>query len=235
MSTSLVPSQRKEEAPSVTPSLQGDNEHMDVARSLLFFAAPRDAGILSDENTMNGTDKEAQDSTLASASSPSSRVRKVTEDTDTGNEALKEDSSEGLECRKGTALDERRSSVDEPAGLQQQPDDLCQEEGVSGYPTIMVYKDGKEEPYNGGRGFDDLLEFIETNLAVGCDVKKPETCSERAQKYISKWRAKEPAEIQKEMGRLGNIVKKDMAPNLKTWLRERLGILQDIAPASDEL
>jgi hypothetical protein len=36
-------------------------------------------------------------------------------------------------------------------------EELCQEVGVQGYPTIKVYRDGIEEEYEGPRSFEGLL------------------------------------------------------------------------------
>ncbi|XP_055303776.1 thioredoxin domain-containing protein 5 [Sitodiplosis mosellana] len=39
--------------------------------------------------------------------------------------------------------------------------DLCNEQGVDGFPTIFLYKNGeKVEEYNGNRMLDDLFEFV---------------------------------------------------------------------------
>jgi hypothetical protein len=65
--------------------------------------------------------------------------------------------------------------------------DLCQENGVSGYPTIKYYQDGVEHKYEGGRGFDDLLKFTKETLEQACDVGNlKETCNEKAQGYAEK-------------------------------------------------
>lgn len=39
--------------------------------------------------------------------------------------------------------------------------DLCNEQGVDGFPTIFIYKNGEKlEEYNGSRSLDDLFEFV---------------------------------------------------------------------------
>lgn len=39
--------------------------------------------------------------------------------------------------------------------------DLCNEQGVDGFPTIFIYKNGEKlEEYNGSRSLDDLYEFV---------------------------------------------------------------------------
>merc|ERR1719183_1113074 len=45
--------------------------------------------------------------------------------------------------------------------------DVCEKQGVSGYPTIKYWtKDSREgKDYQGGRDIDGLKEFVEENLA----------------------------------------------------------------------
>ena len=46
--------------------------------------------------------------------------------------------------------------------------DLCQQYGVSGYPTLKYFKDGSREgqDYKGGRGLDELESFVAEELNV---------------------------------------------------------------------
>merc|ERR1719191_2510156 len=59
--------------------------------------------------------------------------------------------------------------------------DLCGKHGVEGFPTIKVFKKGKKngEPYNGGRDFNSLKKFVETNLNTGpsCSLEAKDECS----------------------------------------------------------
>lgn len=41
---------------------------------------------------------------------------------------------------------------------------LCQQHGVGSYPTIKYGDPDKLQDYSGGRGFDDLKTFADTNL-----------------------------------------------------------------------
>jgi protein disulfide-isomerase-like protein len=111
-------------------------------------------------------------------------------------------------------------------------EELCKEVGVSGYPTIKVYKDGEVSDYNGGRTLEDLTKYVETELATPCDITKlAETCSEKAAPYTEKWKAKDVEAIKKELGRLYGLAGKSMTADLKAWLRERVAILNQLAPA----
>lgn len=114
-------------------------------------------------------------------------------------------------------------------------DDLCSENGVAGYPTIKVFKDGEVSDYSGGRSFDDLIEYVDAELAAKCDVNNlSDTCSERAVKFAEKWKVKETSDQEKEIKRLSGMSNKSMKAELKGWLRERLHILQQLAPSKSE-
>jgi protein disulfide-isomerase-like protein len=110
-------------------------------------------------------------------------------------------------------------------------DELCQSNEVQGYPTIKVYKDGAVEDYSGGRGFDDLMEYVDSNLAAKCDIAKiDENCSSKAPAYVEKWKGKDVLDIHKESQRLTSMLGQPMSKDLKAWLRERISILGQLAP-----
>lgn len=111
---------------------------------------------------------------------------------------------------------------------------LCSSVGVSGYPTIKVYKDGAVTDYTGGRTVEGLTEYVDAELATKCDIAKvSETCSQKAAPYLAKWKAKDAAAVQKEIERLTAMSGKSMTGELKGWFRERLAILQQLAPAPE--
>ena len=44
---------------------------------------------------------------------------------------------------------------------------LCNTEGVNGFPTLNIYRDGeKVEEYNGKRGLDQLAAFVDKHAAA---------------------------------------------------------------------
>lgn len=95
-------------------------------------------------------------------------------------------------------------------------DNLCNENDISGYPTIKVYKNGEEEKYTGPRTFDHLAAYVDVELAAKCDLEDIEnTCDEKAQEYITKWKAKDADAISKEFQRLINMQGKSMEKTLK--------------------
>merc|ERR1711879_75883 len=44
--------------------------------------------------------------------------------------------------------------------------DLCDKNGVRGYPTIKYGDPGDLKDYNGGRTYDDLKKFADENLPI---------------------------------------------------------------------
>jgi len=61
---------------------------------------------------------------------------------------------------------------------------LCEKHGVSGYPTIKYGDPGDLKAYEGGRTFDDLKKFAETNLGPSCDPDHLDLCKEDAKQKI---------------------------------------------------
>jgi len=53
----------------------------------------------------------------------------------------------------------------------------CDEVGVRGYPTIKYGDPNDLQDYKGGRDFDALKKFAETELGPGCGVDTKENCS----------------------------------------------------------
>lgn len=61
---------------------------------------------------------------------------------------------------------------------------LCQEYGVSGYPTVKYFTSEGPQAYSGGRDLPSLKKFVEETLETKCDVNEPSNCSEKEQKFI---------------------------------------------------
>ena len=107
--------------------------------------------------------------------------------------------------------------------------ELCNDNGVSGYPTIKYFDAEGEHKYSGGRDFDALKKFVEDNLEAACSIENPEEgCSEREQKYITKWSAKKD-QAAAEVKRLEGNMKKKMKSGLKQWMGQRLNILKQLS------
>ncbi len=111
---------------------------------------------------------------------------------------------------------------------------LCSDYHTGGtYPTILVFPRGKDERphaelYQGGRGFDDLRKFVDQRLVLPCDIRNDqETCSAKAQVYISKWRAKDRQAQHAELVRLRSMAN-EMTYELSKWVSDRIQILHQL-------
>lgn len=111
--------------------------------------------------------------------------------------------------------------------------DLCQEYGVSGYPTIKYFTADTEEsgaPYQGGRDFASLKQHVEDKLSgPACMIDDTSACSEKEVKYINKMKTAGDEKIAKQIVRLTNMKGNKMKKDLKQWLFARLNILQQFA------
>lgn len=124
--------------------------------------------------------------------------------------------------------------------------DLCQQYGVSGYPTLKYFKDGSREgqDYKGGRGLDELESFVDEELNKKCIVGSEEemndeksNCSDKEKEYARKVRAQSNDERKAQMERLEKMKGGSMKPELKSWIFQRLHILnslETVGGASDE-
>ena len=109
--------------------------------------------------------------------------------------------------------------------------DLCGRFDVKGYPTIKYFTaetGASGEAYNGGRTYDALEKFTEENLSAKCTVEDQEGCSEKETKYIAKMQAKGADAVKAQLERLDKMKGDSMKPELKTWLLQRLAILEQL-------
>ena len=110
--------------------------------------------------------------------------------------------------------------------------DLCQQHGVSGYPTIKYYtpENGREgEKYAGGRDIESLKTFVADNLEGKCDITDLEgSCGEKEQKFYAKFSAKSSDEQKNEQDRLNRMKDSKMKPDQKKFLFQRLNILEQL-------
>merc|ERR1712100_323459 len=99
--------------------------------------------------------------------------------------------------------------------------DLCQKQGVQGYPRIKYWKDGEKKDYNSGRDFDSMKKFVADELETKCAVATQEGCTDEEKKFIDLRKAKD-----KEIARLTKMAAGGMKADLKQWLHQRLNILK---------
>eukprot|EP01126_Amoeba_proteus_P012640 TRINITY_DN1520_c0_g1_i2.p1 TRINITY_DN1520_c0_g1~~TRINITY_DN1520_c0_g1_i2.p1 ORF type:complete len:189 (+),score=30.84 TRINITY_DN1520_c0_g1_i2:69-635(+) len=104
---------------------------------------------------------------------------------------------------------------------------LCQKHGVSGYPTVKYFVDGKANDYEGPRDLTSLKSFTEENLAKACDVMNLVYCSEKEKAYIQTAKAN-PEKIKPQLDRLRGMQKSRVAPSLRLWMVQRINILSQL-------
>lgn len=108
---------------------------------------------------------------------------------------------------------------------------LCSDNGVSGYPTIKYFTDESGRSgydYSGGRDFDSLNSFVEDELFKECDVKTKEACSEKELKYLGKMHEQGKEKWDTEARRLEGLLSKPSSPDQKAWLSTRHKLLQQL-------
>jgi thioredoxin-like negative regulator of GroEL len=113
--------------------------------------------------------------------------------------------------------------------------DLCASNGVRGYPTIKVILDGQISPYEGGRSFEELYEFVDEHLAMHCIVERPEECDKKSQTYMKQWKDKKPEELEDELNRLDGLMERHVTYGLKRWMKDRSDILRQLLPIEEEV
>ena len=109
--------------------------------------------------------------------------------------------------------------------------DLCQEYGVQGYPTIKYFTsegDAKGEDYQGGRDLSALKTFVSETLEVKCLLADDAGCSDKEKEFMGKWKDKPKAEAEAQLARLQKMIGGTMAPDLKKWVAQRMGILKQL-------
>jgi len=72
---------------------------------------------------------------------------------------------------------------------------LCDANGVKGYPTLKYGDPSDLQDYQGGRTFDDLKTFVETNLKPMCSVKNIDLCDGEKKAQIETYLAMPKADL----------------------------------------
>merc|ERR1712174_54354 len=67
--------------------------------------------------------------------------------------------------------------------------ELCDQNGVKGYPTIKYGDPADLQDYNGGRDFDSLKKFAEENLGPQCGPTNLDLCDEKKRKKLEGYMA----------------------------------------------
>ncbi|CAJ1422766.1 unnamed protein product [Effrenium voratum] len=85
---------------------------------------------------------------------------------------------------------------------------FCGENGVQGYPTLKLWKDGRMQDYNGGRDFNSMKREVERKLEPrpACSLESKDACKaedlailEESEKMSKAERAAKIKEVQQEI------------------------------------
>jgi len=110
---------------------------------------------------------------------------------------------------------------------------LCSEMGVSGYPTIKYWKDGKANDYQSGRDAVSLKKHVKDNLEVACTISDPSGCTAKEVAFIGTAKALDSAAVTAQLNRLNGMKGNKMSSELKTWLFQRINILTQVAKSQE--
>merc|ERR1712032_485602 len=73
---------------------------------------------------------------------------------------------------------------------------LCEEVGIEGFPTIKWGDAANLEDYEGGREYDELMEFAKENLKPVCSPANLDLCDDDKKKEITELRALSTADLE---------------------------------------
>lgn len=111
--------------------------------------------------------------------------------------------------------------------------ELCEEVGVTGYPTIK-YGDASDKTklkvFSGGRDFDALKKFAEENLGPVCSPKALEVCDDEEKAQIEAASKKTAADLDKEIAKLS----KDFAETQKKFDKKKRKVDEKHSEFEDE-
>lgn len=74
---------------------------------------------------------------------------------------------------------------------------LCQKNGVQGYPSIKYGEPGKLKDYQGGRDFDSLKTFADSNLGPKCNAENLKLCKGKMKEAYEKYMKVDAKELEK--------------------------------------
>merc|ERR1719379_77380 len=89
--------------------------------------------------------------------------------------------------------------------------DLCEKHGVEGFPTIKYGNPDDLKSYEGGRSYDDLKSFAESNLGPQCGPgENIGLCSDKVKAKIEKYLKMSADELQGKIDKALEKVKVDV-------------------------
>ena len=85
---------------------------------------------------------------------------------------------------------------------------ICDSNDVKGFPTIKYGDPADLQDYQGGRDFDSMKEFADSNLGPSCTYPdNQDLCSEEQLAFMKEWAAK-PEELKAEIAKHEATIKK---------------------------
>jgi thioredoxin-like negative regulator of GroEL len=86
--------------------------------------------------------------------------------------------------------------------------DLCQQQGVQGYPTLKYSNGYGLNKFEGGRDLESLLKFVEDNLQNSC-LDDPNLCSEEETKELETYKTLSTEDVEKRLE--NNVAERESA------------------------
>jgi len=88
--------------------------------------------------------------------------------------------------------------------------ELCDKNGVRGYPTIKYGEVGDLKDYSGGRTFDALKKFAEENLGPTCGPTHLELCSDEVKAKVESFMKMSTGKLEGKIRNAQKILKEDV-------------------------
>lgn len=80
-------------------------------------------------------------------------------------------------------------------------EDLCNEHGVQGFPTLKWGDPSDLQDYEGGRDYEDLKAFADENLKPLCSLKSLDLCDDEKKAQIKKYQEMTAEALQSEVAK----------------------------------
>ena len=93
---------------------------------------------------------------------------------------------------------------------------LCEKMNIEGFPTLKYGEAGNLQDYQGGRDYEELLEFAQENLQPVCGPLNLDLCSSEKRTEIEKYQNMDPAEL----AALVEKLEKEEADAIAEWKGE---------------
>jgi hypothetical protein len=88
--------------------------------------------------------------------------------------------------------------------------DLCDKNGVQGYPSIKYGEPGDLKDYDGGRTYADLKKFADENLGPTCGPTNLDLCDEKKKKKVQDYMAMSEGKLEAKIRQAEQAVEFDV-------------------------